>query len=35
MDVSVIVDDRDHRFDGRSSSAWVKCADALRKISLA
>jgi DNA modification methylase len=31
----VIVDERDHRLNGRSSSAWAKYADALRRISLA
>src|SRR5688500_7918059 len=31
----VIVYERDHRLNGRSSSAWAKYADALRRISLA
>src|SRR5436190_13658840 len=35
MDLTVIVDERDHRLNGRSSSAWAKYADALRRISLA
>src|SRR4051794_30179838 len=35
MDLTVIVDERDHRLKGRSSSAWAKYADALRRISLA
>ncbi len=33
--VAMIVDERDHGFDRRSSSAWAKYADALRRISLA
>src|SRR3954462_11825221 len=32
---TVIIDERDHRLNGRSSSAWAKYADALRRISLA
>src|SRR5438270_1978815 len=32
---TVIVDEGDHRLNGRSSSAWAKYADALRRISLA
>ena len=32
---SMFIDERDHRFSGRSSSAWAKYAEALRKISLA
>ena len=35
MPPTVIVDERDHRLNGRSSSAWAKYADALRRISLA
>src|SRR5436190_23708364 len=35
MDLTVIVDERDHRLNRRSSSAWAKYADALRRISLA
>ena len=31
---AVIVDERNHRLKGRSSSAWAKYADALRRISL-
>jgi len=32
---AVIVDEGDHFLNGRSSSAWAKYADALRRISLA
>ncbi len=32
---AVFVDEGDHRFSGRSSSAWAKYAEALRKISFA
>jgi hypothetical protein len=32
---TMIVDERDHGFTRRSSSAWVKYADALRRISFA
>jgi hypothetical protein len=32
---AMVVDEGDHRFSGRSSSAWAKYADALRRISLA
>src|SRR5207302_120773 len=32
---TMIVDEGDHRLNGRSSSAWAKYADALRRISLA
>src|SRR6187551_4078269 len=32
---AVIVNERDHRRNGRSSSAWAKYADALRRISFA
>ena len=32
---AVIVNEGDHRLNGRSSSAWAKYADALRRISLA
>jgi len=32
---AVGIDEGNHRFSGRSSSAWAKYADALRKISLA
>lgn len=35
MDLTVIVDESDHRLNGRSSSAWAKHADALRRISFA
>src|SRR5258707_15096632 len=35
VDVPMIVDERLHGFDRRSSSAWAKYADALRRISLA
>lgn len=35
MRLPVIVDERDHGLNGRSSSAWAKYADALRRISLA
>jgi hypothetical protein len=31
----MLVDERDHRWGGRSSSAWAKYALALRKISFA
>jgi hypothetical protein len=31
----MVVDERDHHFARRSSSAWAEYADALRKISLA
>src|SRR5690554_1711283 len=31
----MLVDKGDHRFSGRSSSAWAKYAEALRRISLA
>jgi hypothetical protein len=33
--LTVIVDERDHHRGGRSSSAWAKYADALRKMSFA
>src|ERR1700740_2576492 len=33
--IALIVDERDHHFGRRSSSAWAKYADALRRISLA
>ncbi len=32
---SVIVDEGDHGFERRSSSAWAKYADALRRVSFA
>src|SRR3954467_10920838 len=32
---AVTVDEGNHRLNGRSSSAWAKYADALRRISLA
>jgi hypothetical protein len=32
---ALIFDERDHRMNGRSSSACAKYADALRRISLA
>jgi hypothetical protein len=35
VSLPVIVDERDHGLNRRSSSAWAKYADALRKISLA
>ena len=35
VDGAMIVDERDHGLDRRSSSAWAKYADALRRISLA
>jgi hypothetical protein len=35
MGFPVIVDELDHRLNGRSSSAWAKYAEALRRISLA
>ncbi|MCQ0091255.1 hypothetical protein FGD77_05975 [Roseovarius sp. M141] len=35
MDGAAIIDEADHRFNGRSSSAWAKYADALRRILLA
>ena len=35
MDRAMIVNERFHRLNGRSSSAWAKYADALRRISLA
>src|SRR5471030_111657 len=33
--MTVVVDEGDHRLNGRSSSAWAKYAEALRRISLA
>ena len=33
--LAALVDEGDHRLNGRSSSAWAKYADALRRISLA
>src|SRR4029077_1672292 len=35
VDVAVFVDERRHGLNRRSSSAWAKYADALRRISLA
>ena len=35
VDAAVIVDEGDHRFSGRSSSAWAKYADAFLRISSA
>jgi len=35
MGAAIIIDKRDHRLNGRSSSACAKYADALRRISLA
>ena len=35
VDVSMVIDEADHHFAQRSSSAWAKYADALRKISFA
>src|SRR6478609_407599 len=35
MRLAVIVDERDHGLNRRSSSAWAKYAEALRRISLA
>jgi hypothetical protein len=35
VSVAVLVDERAHHFVRRSSSAWAKYADALRRISLA
>ncbi|EAQ04625.1 hypothetical protein OB2597_05065 [Pseudooceanicola batsensis HTCC2597] len=34
MDVAVVIDERDHRFDGRSSSAWAKYADDFRGVTV-
>src|ERR1044071_7667296 len=34
IDLAMIVNERDHVFDRRSSSAWAKYAEALRRISL-
>src|SRR5690606_22245397 len=33
--IAVLINERDHRLNGRSSSAWAKYAEALRRISLA
>src|SRR4051812_19024359 len=35
VDGAVLVDEGDHFLNGRSSSAWAKYADALRRISFA
>src|SRR5690606_21435318 len=35
VDLAMVVDERHHPFPGRSSSAWAKYAEALRRISLA
>src|SRR6056297_203541 len=35
IQIAMVIDERRHRFSGRSSSACAKYADALRKISLA
>src|SRR5690606_28488352 len=35
ISISVLINEGDHRLNGRSSSAWAKYAEALRRISLA